>query len=101
MYQCKNYSLILEGFFRTGIRRITEALPFETNSMMDSFKYLGFHLKPDTYRKQDWFWLVEKIENWVKQWSYKWLSRVGRLVLIKMVLMVILVYWTALTWVPK
>lgn len=42
-------ALILEGFSRSETRRITEDLPFEIKRMKDNFKYLGFHLKPNTY----------------------------------------------------
>lgn len=58
--------MILEGFSRVEIRRIVEDLPYEEKKMSDSFKYLGFHLNPDLYRIQDWFWLVTKIENRIK-----------------------------------
>lgn len=69
---------------------------------MDStFKYLGFWLKQNAYKKEDWNWLIEKIESRISHWSFKWLSRAGRLTLIKSVLLAIPVYWAALTWVPK
>lgn len=94
-------SLILEGFTRVEIRRISEDLPFETQRMTNNFKYLGFQLNLNIDRIQDWYWFVVKTENRAKQWSYKWLSIEGRFVLIKSILMVILVYWNTLTWVPK
>lgn len=37
----------------------------------------------------------------MKHWSFKWLSRAGRLVLIKPMVLAIPVYWASLTWVPK
>lgn len=40
----KKSSLIVEGFTRAEIRMISKDIPFE-----DNFKYLGFHLKLDTY----------------------------------------------------
>jgi hypothetical protein len=33
--------------------------------------------------------------------SHQWLSRAGRLVLVKSVLEAILVYWMSLSWIPK
>ena len=76
-------------------------LNFEVRSLQDHFKYLGFLLKPDSYRIRDWKWLLAKIEKRLTHWSFRWLSRVGRLVLIKSVLMAIPVYWASLSWVPK
>ena len=64
-------------------------------------KYLGFYLKPNDYRKQDWYWLLEKMEKGLKIWSHKWLYRAGRLVLVKVVLEAIAVYWMSLAWIPK
>lgn len=45
--------------------------------------------------------MIAKIEAIISHWSYKWLSRARRLTLIKSVLLAILVYWVALTCVPK
>jgi hypothetical protein len=46
-------------------------------------------------------WLLAKLEKRLKVWSNKWLSRAGRLVLIKTVLEAIPVYWMSLSWIPK
>lgn len=46
-------------------------------------------------------WLLSKLEKRIKHWSFKWLSRTDRLVLIKSVLETILIFYTALAWVPK
>eukprot|EP00253_Pinus_taeda_P029586 PITA_29586 len=81
--------------------RVGALLPFEIKSLQESFKYLGFLLKPDTYRVQDWKWLLIKIEKKLNFWSHKWLSQAGRLVLIKTVLIAIPVYWASLMWVTK
>jgi hypothetical protein len=51
--------------------------------------------------KEDWSWLVAKLEKILKSWSFHWLSRAGRLVLVKSVLESILVYWISLAWLPK
>eukprot|EP00253_Pinus_taeda_P012859 PITA_12859 len=93
--------LILEGLNRQEKAQISSFFPFDMRSMENPFKYLGFWLKPNAYKKKDWNWLIAKIEARIMHWSYKWLSRVGRLTLIKSVLLAMLVYWAALTWVPK
>ena len=51
--------------------------------------------------KIDWVWLLSKIEKRIGAWSHKWLSRVGHLVLVKVVLEAMSVYWMALIWIAK
>lgn len=80
---------------------IADLFPFPSQSLEVPFKYLGFWLKPAAYRKADWNWIIAKIEARISHWSFRWLSRAGRLTLIKSVLLAIPVYWAALTWIPK
>eukprot|EP00253_Pinus_taeda_P011344 PITA_11344 len=89
------------GFNRRESTAMTNLFPFHTQSLDTSFKYLGFWLKPDAYKKEDWNWLIAKIEARISHWSFRWLSRAGRLTLLKSVLLAIPVYWVALTWIPK
>ena len=49
----------------------------------------------------DWTWLLSKIEKKLGLWSHRWLSRVGRLVLVKVVLEAMPMYWMALIWIPR
>jgi hypothetical protein len=41
------------------------------------------------------------MEKRLLSWSHRWLSRVGKLVLVKSVLEAIPVYWMSLSWIPK
>jgi hypothetical protein len=75
--------------------------PFNQRTLDEGLKYLGFHLKQNCYEKEDWTWIIEKLEKRLKSWSFRWLSREGRLILIKSVLEAILVYWMSLAWIPK
>ena len=75
--------------------------PIISAGLDEGLKYLGFSLKANLYRKQDWLWLVGKVEKRLMVWSHKWLSRAGRLVLVKAVLEAIPVYWMSLSWIPK
>eukprot|EP00253_Pinus_taeda_P006109 PITA_06109 len=79
-------------FERRERNRMTNIFPFPFQSLEDPFKYLGFWLKPTVYKKEDWNWLIAKIESRISHWSFRWLSRAGRLTLIKSVLSAILVY---------
>ena len=60
-----------------------------------------FFLKPNDYQNKDWKWSLEKLEKCLKIWSHKWLSRAGRLVLVKAILEAIPIYWMSLSWIPK
>ena len=66
----------------------------------DGLKYLGYHIKPNDYKIKDWNWIIAKIERRINVWYNRWLSRAGRLILIKSVLEAILVYWMTLAWIP-
>jgi len=66
----------------------------------DGFKYLGFFLKPNSYKIRDWAWLWKKIENKINHWVNRYLSLGGRLTLAKAVLESIPVYWLSLYKVP-
>ena len=80
---------------------LSRFFPYNTAGLDEGLKYLGFSLKANLYRKQDWFWLVGKVEKRLMVWSHKCLSRAGRLVLVKAVLEAISVYWMSLSWIPK
>jgi len=41
------------------------------------------------------------MEKRLKIWSYQYLSRVGKLVLVKSVLEAMPIYWMALAWIPR
>jgi hypothetical protein len=75
--------------------------PFEENKLDDGLKYLGFFLKPNDYKKKDSKWILKKLEKRLNIWSHRWLSHVGRLVLVKSMLESIPVYWMSLSWIPK
>eukprot|EP00253_Pinus_taeda_P022407 PITA_22407 len=91
----------IKGFDKRESTMMTTLFPFHIQPLDSPFKYLGFWLKPDAYKKEDWNWLIANLEARISHWSFKLLSRVGRLTLIKSVLLAIPVYWAALTWIPK
>jgi hypothetical protein len=64
-------------------------------------KYLGFVLKRNDYKKEDWIWLLKKLEKRLLSWSHGWISRTGTLVLVKLVLEAIPVFCMSLSWIPK
>eukprot|EP00253_Pinus_taeda_P008007 PITA_08007 len=91
----------VSSFNRRECSRISNLFPYQMQPLESPIKYLGFWLKPDSYKKADWNWLIAKLEARISHWSFRWLSRAGRMTLIKSVLMAISVYWAALSWIPK
>ena len=48
---------------------------------------------------KDWDWLIANAKKCIKNWSFRWFSRGGKLTLIKSVLEVFPVYWMHF-WIP-
>eukprot|EP00253_Pinus_taeda_P005582 PITA_05582 len=89
---------------RTSIHESLIALqcfPYSTQPLDQGLKYLGFRIKLVFSRITDWIWLVAKLEKNLNIWNHRYLSRAGRLVLVKSVLEAGPVYWMALTWIPR
>jgi hypothetical protein len=55
-------NIILKNFSESDKTHITNLFPAHYLPISDGLKYLGFQLKPDCYRKEDWAWLIKKIE---------------------------------------
>lgn len=90
--------------YRTSIHEsliAQQCFPYSTHPLDQGLKYLGFRIKPVCSRITDWIWLVAKLEKRLNTWSHRYLSRAGRLVLVKAVLEATPVYWMALTWIPR
>lgn len=79
----------------------TQRFPFTYLNLADGIKYLGFRLKPSGYKIADWVWLITKVEKRLQVWYHRYLSRAGRLVLIKSVIEATPVYWMTLSWIPR
>jgi hypothetical protein len=80
---------------------IAITFPAPRKLFSEGLKYLGFNLNPENYRKEDWGWLIRKVEAHIAVWVNGLLSRGGRLILIKTVLEGIHVYWNSIVEIPK
>jgi hypothetical protein len=69
--------------------------------LQSSTKYLGFFLNHNDYTKRYKRWMISKVGRILSIWCNRWLSRGGRLVLVKPVLEVIPMYWVSLSFIPK
>ena len=86
-------SMLHFGLDESEIISIQNIFSFVVVDLKAGLKYLGFYLKPCRYILKDCDWLVVKVEKRIKHWSFRWLSKGGKLILIKSVLEAIPVYW--------
>ena len=82
------------------LMNIARVLPYQMEPIHTGFKYLGFFLKPLRYRVCDWYWLVQKFEKRICNWTHKLLSLGGKLILVQSVLSSLPVYWLGLAPIP-
>jgi hypothetical protein len=72
-------SLTLIGLAEGIMDIYSSFFPFPTHDLSLGIKYLGFHLKENKYRKEDWRWLLAKLEKRLNVWSFRWLSQAGKI----------------------
>jgi hypothetical protein len=90
-------SIVLHAGVDTGsLQRIVDVLGYSVKDLNCGFKYLGYLMKPGSYKTMDWQWLVDRFETRINHWCNKWLTLGGRLILIKVVLESLPVYWMTL-----
>jgi hypothetical protein len=94
------------SFYQFGVQQqvldsLKEIFHYSINNLTDGFKYLGYILKADRFKVEDWNWLISKYENRISHWCNRWLTLGGRLVLVKAVLESQPVYWLALENIPS
>ena len=80
--------------------QISQLFPYKMTELDDGLKYLGYYLKPNCYMKEDWNWLIKKVENRISNWTFIYMSIGGRLIFAKSVLESIHVYWLSLLIIP-
>ena len=79
--------------------REKELIPVPAAPISEGFKYICFQLKPNAF--QDWTWLYKNIETRISMWDNRFLSRGRCLVLLKVVLQSIPIYWDSIAYIPK
>ena len=79
---------------------IADMFGVATKSIREGIKYLGFHLKAKGYSKEDWKWLIDKYYKKISSWEYKCLTLAGRIVLTRVVLLQLAVYWAHIYFLP-
>jgi hypothetical protein len=65
------------GLDEVGFAPFKVIFPYSFESIETGFKYLGFFLKPNCYKADDWRWLIKKFEKIIDHWCNRWLSLGG------------------------
>jgi hypothetical protein len=73
------------GLLETELSPFKHILPYNFTELSNGFKYLGYFLKADIQKTEDWRWLLTKVEKRINNWSFRWLSLGGRFTLCKAV----------------
>jgi hypothetical protein len=97
---CHKSVFLVQNVDQTFKQSLTSVFNIKIENLDQGMKYLGFFLKPNNYRVNDWLWLLQKIEKRIGNWTFRWLSLGGRLTLANSVLQSIPVYWLSLVKLP-
>jgi hypothetical protein len=101
MINDRKSSLSIQNLEEEEIGLYRSLFPFEMKEFNAGLKYLGFHLKPNSYRKSRLALDDSQTRKKAKYMEPQMALSAGRLVLVKSVLEAILVYWMSLAWIPK
>ena len=80
-------------------RNLASILGFERKTLPT--KYLGIPLKDKAYKLSNWEGIVNKLQDRVKNWTYRSLNLAGRLILNKYVLQAIPTFMMSVFITPK
>jgi len=50
-----------------------EFYPYKLVDLKLGFRYMGYFLKDDNYKTEDWLWLISKFEKRIDHWCDRWL----------------------------
>lgn len=56
------------------LNHLKDLFPYDVINLDSSIKYLCLYLKPNSYLKEDWCWLVRKLEKRITSWCNRWSS---------------------------
>jgi hypothetical protein len=97
----KKTSFLQHGVQHHDLEILKAIFQYNFFDLSDGFRYLGYFLKIDMYKKEDWQWLIAKYECQISHWCNTCLSIWGCLILIKVVLESQPIYWLALAKLPS
>jgi hypothetical protein len=74
---CINWSKSIfyySGIFGESLENLKVLFPHSFEELAKGFWYLGYFLKADAYKPEDWRWLLSKFEDKIGWWCNRWLS---------------------------
>ncbi|KAG7578526.1 Reverse transcriptase domain [Arabidopsis thaliana x Arabidopsis arenosa] len=86
-------TLFMAGIQQTTQEEILQNFPFEAGTL--PVRYLGLPLMTKAMSSSDYLPLIEKIQNRISTWTSRFFSYLGRLQLIKSVLLSITNFWSS------
>lgn len=94
-FDCKWKNLVpLYSFGDTNdIRIISATFGVNSKPLHDGFTYLGYKMRPNNYRFQDWSWLLQIFHNKLTNWTHEALFFGGRFALVQFVQQQLAIYW--------
>jgi hypothetical protein len=90
--KCPKYVFLHVGVSPEILQYLKDLLHFSCKELVVGFKYLGYLMKANCYKSEDWQWLIDKFQTRINHWCNKWLSLGGHFMLIKAILERFLVY---------
>jgi N-acetylneuraminic acid mutarotase len=94
-------SMLFNGFGRGIGKTNSPDFSYKLWALDQGVNYLGFNLKPNDYKFVDWLWLFKRIKAKISYQCHRWLSRGGKLVLMKSELVNIIAYWLSIAHIQK
>ena len=80
---------------------VSRILGIEGKTQWDAFKYLGVPIFKTTMKSSNRLPIVDKVKSRINTWGSTWLNHAGKVVLIKVVLSSIPIYYCSILLAPK
>jgi hypothetical protein len=67
---CHKYVFIVQNIDPNLRLHLFSVFNIKIETLDQGMKYLGFPLKPNNYRVNDWMWLIKKIDKKIGNWTF-------------------------------
>ena len=83
------------------IQNITNLLEFSSYVIWDQIKYLGLPLTLRQNKPSLWLEVISKIKEKIASWGGNWLTKAGKLIMIKSIMEALPIYQSSVLLAPK